>query len=128
MQAFCSQLRPALVARTLRAGEDRMAHILECARRSETALAVIEQREASEESGELCQALTNTKEVNKCLAVLDEELAKASGLNPKVVMQALEGLKAAWASVANVGDFELRLISVFALLEERMTTACAEAL
>lgn len=134
MQALCITLRPALFARTLRAGEERMAFILECAKKSETALAAMEKREASRTSiigsttSELCTSLQNTKDVNKCLAIMDDELAKESGMNPNVVLEALQALKEVWSSVASVGDFELRLVSVFALLEERMLDACNKSL
>jgi hypothetical protein len=48
-------------------------------------------------------------------------------MNPNTVLEALQGLRETWASVATVGDFQLRLVAVCALLEERLLQACDKA-
>lgn len=76
---------------------------------------------------DLCERLRVAEPVAAKLAEAREELLKASGLNPAIVLKVLQALEPLWAPVAHWAPFVASLAEVLSLFHERLIAACRKA-
>jgi len=72
--------------------------------------------------------LRTTKAAADKLGEMQAELDKPSGMNPTLVLQALQALEPLWAPVGGVEAFQQRLLDLMARFSDKLKEACNKAL
>jgi len=127
LQGLIESLRPALLGLMATADADKAKSIAVCGGHLDALAKALGFDAACINGTKLCDALKEVRQAAMRLELIEEELGKETGMDPNVVMQELQAFKDSWDTEKGVYELNKRLLTCFAVLEQRLVDACEKA-